>query len=209
MHRMVPLPAGEDRVTNPHPHAPARSRLPSLAARPHGETAVVARMLTERVRRRRRLCRGRARPAAAAGGDPGQPRRAAALARARTASCRSPSSSCSKAAGRGSASRSPPRRSAGPARSPPPRCPSASLSDALRGARRPARRDLPRPSARGWAAALVGYETLLLRELGYWRRRAAQAISPPALERMDRSPARSTTTCLPTGAAMLWPRALA
>jgi len=42
------------------------------------------------------------------------------------------------------------------------------------------------PSARGWAAALVGYETLLLRELGYGGNAPAQGDFVDALEAMDR-----------------------
>ena len=42
------------------------------------------------------------------------------------------------------------------------------------------------PSARGWAAALVGYETLLLRELGYGGNAPAQADFVDALAAMDR-----------------------
>jgi DNA repair protein RecO (recombination protein O) len=42
------------------------------------------------------------------------------------------------------------------------------------------------PSARGWAAALVGYETLLLRELGYGGNVPAQGDFTDALEAMDR-----------------------
>ena len=42
------------------------------------------------------------------------------------------------------------------------------------------------PSARGWAAALVGYETLLLRELGYGGNAPSQGDLADALEAMDR-----------------------
>jgi DNA repair protein RecO (recombination protein O) len=42
------------------------------------------------------------------------------------------------------------------------------------------------PSARGWAAALVGYETLLLRELGYGGNAPLQGDFVDALESMDR-----------------------
>ena len=42
------------------------------------------------------------------------------------------------------------------------------------------------PSARGWAAALVGYETLLLRELGYGGMAPPQGDFVDALEAMDR-----------------------
>jgi DNA repair protein RecO (recombination protein O) len=42
------------------------------------------------------------------------------------------------------------------------------------------------PSARGWAAALVGYETLLLRELGYGGNAPSQGDFVDALEAMDR-----------------------
>src|SRR5436190_4335975 len=42
------------------------------------------------------------------------------------------------------------------------------------------------PSARGWAAALVGYETLLLRELGYGGEVPSQGDFADALEAMDR-----------------------
>jgi len=42
------------------------------------------------------------------------------------------------------------------------------------------------PSARGWAAALAGYETLLLRELGYGGNAPAQGDFVDALEAMDR-----------------------
>lgn len=42
------------------------------------------------------------------------------------------------------------------------------------------------PSARGWAAALVGYETLLLRELGYGGIAPAQGDFIDALEALDR-----------------------
>ena len=42
------------------------------------------------------------------------------------------------------------------------------------------------PSARGWAAALVGYETLLLRELGYGGIAPAQGDFVDALEALDR-----------------------
>jgi len=42
------------------------------------------------------------------------------------------------------------------------------------------------PSARGWAAALVGYETLLLRELGYGGNAPAPGDFVDALEAMDR-----------------------
>jgi DNA repair protein RecO (recombination protein O) len=42
------------------------------------------------------------------------------------------------------------------------------------------------PSARGWAAALVGYETLLLRELGYGGIAPSQGDFADALEAMDR-----------------------
>jgi DNA repair protein RecO (recombination protein O) len=87
-----------------------------LAARPHGETAVVARMLTEEhgvvagyvAGGRGRRLRPVVIPATSSSCN---------SAPARTASCRSPSSSCSKAAGRGSASRCRPRRSAGLLRS--------------------------------------------------------------------------------------------
>ena len=42
------------------------------------------------------------------------------------------------------------------------------------------------PSARGWAAALVGYETLLLRELGYGGDPPPQADFADSLVAMDR-----------------------
>src|SRR6187551_1361721 len=42
------------------------------------------------------------------------------------------------------------------------------------------------PSARGWAAALVGYETLLLRELGYGGIAPAAGDFGDALEALDR-----------------------
>ncbi len=42
------------------------------------------------------------------------------------------------------------------------------------------------PSARGWAAALVGYETLLLRELGYGGSPPSQADFAQSLAAMDR-----------------------
>ena len=42
------------------------------------------------------------------------------------------------------------------------------------------------PSARGWAAALVGYETLLLRELGYGGIAPAAGDFGNALEALDR-----------------------
>ena len=42
------------------------------------------------------------------------------------------------------------------------------------------------PSARGWAAALVGYETLLLRELGYGGIAPSEGDFADALEAMDR-----------------------
>lgn len=42
------------------------------------------------------------------------------------------------------------------------------------------------PSARGWASALVGYETLLLRELGYGGSERPQGDLPDILAAMDR-----------------------
>ena len=42
------------------------------------------------------------------------------------------------------------------------------------------------PSARGWAHALVGYEALLLRELGYGGERSESAQLPEVLSEMDR-----------------------
>ena len=42
------------------------------------------------------------------------------------------------------------------------------------------------PSARGWASALVGYETLLLRELGYGGGERPQGDLPDILAAMDR-----------------------
>lgn len=42
------------------------------------------------------------------------------------------------------------------------------------------------PSARGWAGALVGYETLLLRELGYGGGERPQGELPDILAAMDR-----------------------
>jgi len=42
------------------------------------------------------------------------------------------------------------------------------------------------PSARGWAGALVGYETLLLRELGYGGGGPPQGDLPAMLEAMDK-----------------------
>ena len=42
------------------------------------------------------------------------------------------------------------------------------------------------PSARGWAAALVDYETLLLRELGYGGNTRAQGDFAATLAAMDR-----------------------
>ena len=42
------------------------------------------------------------------------------------------------------------------------------------------------PSARGWAHALVGYEALLLRELGYGGERSESEQLPEVLSEMDR-----------------------
>lgn len=42
------------------------------------------------------------------------------------------------------------------------------------------------PSARGWAGALVGYETLLLRELGYGGEERPEGELPAILAAMDR-----------------------
>ena len=181
-----------------------------LAARPHGETAVVARLLTERARRRRRLCRGRARAAAAAGGDPRQPGRAAD-SRARSDS-QLPFAKLELLESRGPWLGEPlPAAAIG----------WAARADRHRAARTPA---LSARSTRRSAACSTRSATRLRRAAG--RRRwsatrrcccasSAMAASAPAAGRFRRrarrdGPARrrrSTTTCLPTGAAMLWPRA--
>jgi len=64
------------------------------------------------------------------------------------------------------------------------------------------------PSARGWVSGLVGYETLLLSELGYGGTPPPPAPDlPPSSPSWRCSNAALRTTCLQGPRAMLWARA--
>ena len=187
-------------------------RAPAIlcAARPHGETAVIARLLTARARAGRGLCRRGAGAATAAGGDPRQPRRG--RTRVRKSDSQLPFARLELVESRGPWLGEP--------------LPAAAIAwvTALTATALPERHAYP--ALYEALAALLdaichcalgarlgagagGYEVLLLRELGYGggsrrsRGRSAGDCSP----RWTNWPGRSTATCLPTGAAMLWPRA--